>query len=108
MEFTIITLFCISILLFLVSIFQKDRTKEVEKQVENLSIQLMQEMYQLKKQVSIIEEETFISSGNTRRNSHEQLTRDDVLSMYEDGYSIQDISDITNRSEEEIEDILGN
>lgn len=60
MEMTIIVLLSISILLFFFSFFQRDRTKEVEKQVENFSISLMQEIMKLKKRVNILEEELMI------------------------------------------------
>lgn len=109
MEFTIIGLFSLSLLLFVLSFLQKDRAKDVEKQLENLSIQLMQEMYQLKKKVSVLEEEIMISSNGSENLSltgKRPLTRDDVLEMYEDGYSISDISIITNRREDEIEQLL--
>lgn len=60
MEIAIIVLLSISILLFFFSFFQRDRTKEVEKQVENFSISLMQEIMKLKKRVNILEEELMI------------------------------------------------
>ncbi|MFA9559375.1 hypothetical protein ACERII_18865 [Evansella sp. AB-rgal1] len=110
MQSTIIGLLILSILLFVLSIFQKDRGKEVEKQMENLSIQLMQEMYQIKKKVSLLEEELMVNSTNSLENmslSHgTKLTRDDVLAMYEEGNTIQDIAALTNYSEVEIDELL--
>lgn len=109
MEITIIVLFVISILLFVLSFFQRDRAKDVEKQLENVSIQLMQEMFQLKKKVALLEEENMIStnSGDTLgKRDYRQLSRNDVLEMYEEGYSITDIAVMTHRNEDEIEDLL--
>src|SRR5699024_1844089 len=98
-----------SILLFILSFLQRDRAKDVEKQLENLSIQLMQEMFQLKKKVTLLEEENMISTNNgdtLYKGENRQLTKDDVLEMYEQGYSITDISVITHRHEDEIEQLL--
>ncbi|ADU29915.1 hypothetical protein [Evansella cellulosilytica] len=107
MEITIIILFVLSTLLFILSITQKDRSKEVEKQLENLSIQLMQEMYQIKKKVKVLEEETMLPSlESNSANSNRPLTRDDVLTMYEDGYSVEDIAMITNKEEAVVEELL--
>ncbi|MBU9722441.1 MULTISPECIES: hypothetical protein [Bacillaceae] len=99
--------FSISALLFILSFIQKDRSKELEKQVENLSIQLMQEMYQVKQKMKVIEEE-FVISSNETTTSPSTLTRDDILSMYEEGYSINDIASMTNRHEDDIDSILAN
>ena len=109
MEITIIVLFVISILLFILSFFQRDRAKDVEKQLENVSIQLMQEMFQLRKKVTLLEEENMISTNSDdtfNKRSHEQLTKNDVLEMYEDGYTITEISLMTHRHEDEIEELL--
>lgn len=109
MEFTIIVLFSLSIVLFVLSFFQKDKAKELEKQLENMSIQLMQEMYQLKKKVTVLEEEYLIptdQSDSLSSNGKRPLTRDDVLELYEDGYSISEIAVMTEREENEIEQLL--
>ncbi|MDQ0254407.1 type II secretory pathway pseudopilin PulG [Evansella vedderi] len=110
MEWTIFGLFSLSIILFVFSMFQRDRTKDVEKQLENLSIQLMQEMYQLQNKVKLLEEEHMITSNHKLKDysniSEGPLTRDDVLSMYEDGYSVSDIAAITKRQEIEVEELL--
>jgi uncharacterized protein YigA (DUF484 family) len=61
MDFSIstilIVLISLSILLFVLSFFKKDRVTELEKQMEALTIQMMQENYQLKKRLKVLEEE---------------------------------------------------
>ncbi|MBM7097046.1 MULTISPECIES: hypothetical protein [Alteribacter] len=106
----VITMFSVSAILFILSFTRKDPAKDVEKQLENFSITLMQEMYQLKKKMKTIEEEFVI--GNEAASAAEtgsvpnELTRDDVLALYEEGFDIKDISKKTNRSEGDIDELL--
>ncbi len=112
MEFTIIALFSVSILLFVLSYFKKDRNKEVEQQIENFSITLMQEIYRLKKKIKALEEEILIGQderyySNTTSNS-QIVDRDKILSLYETGHTIEEIEEITGLTEEKIYDLLSN
>ncbi|NSL50332.1 hypothetical protein [Calidifontibacillus erzurumensis] len=56
-ETALICLFSFSIVLFVLSFFQKDKFKELETQIDNLSLMVMQENYQLKKKMKVLEEE---------------------------------------------------
>lgn len=56
-ESTIIGLFSFSIVLLVLSFFKKDKYNELENQVENLTMIVMQENYQLKKKMKVLEEE---------------------------------------------------
>ncbi|UTR09404.1 hypothetical protein MM300_16090 [Evansella sp. LMS18] len=111
MEWMIVSLLGAGCLLILVSLLQKDSAKEVEKQVENVSIQLMQEMYQLRKKVSLLEEEHMLSTPVHKAEDtmdEQSMSRDYVLSLHEEGLSVADIAGMTQYSEEEIENILAN
>ncbi|HHW36933.1 MAG TPA: hypothetical protein GXX18_06815 [Bacillales bacterium] len=57
LESAIIGLFSFSIVLLVLSFFKKDKYKELENQVENLTMIVMQENYQLKKKMKVLEEE---------------------------------------------------
>lgn len=111
MEYTIIALFSLSILLFIISFLKKDRNKEVEAQIENFSITLMQEIYQLKKKIKVLEEEILIGQDDRYfTNSQDPIItydRDKILALYEDGHSLEEIEDITGLSIEKIQEILG-
>lgn len=61
MEFAIIILLITGITLLILSFFKKDSSKQVEVQLENFSIQLMKELYQIKKKMKVLEEELMIS-----------------------------------------------
>jgi hypothetical protein len=111
MEFTIIALFSLSIILFSVSFFKKDRNKEVETQIENFSITLMQEIYQLKKKIKVLEEEILIGQDQryftNTQNRPLTYDRDKILALYEDGHSLEEIENITGISVEKLNEILG-
>ncbi|WP_280768451.1 hypothetical protein [Salipaludibacillus daqingensis] len=110
MEWVIISLFSFSAILLLLSFFQKNETKEMEKQLETTSIQLMKEIYYLKKKVKVLEEEYMITDTNlysdSNENSKRSLCRDDVLSMHEEGHSVEDIAMMTENSVDKIEELL--
>lgn len=113
MEWVIILLLSASALLFILSFFSKDRYKQIEKQQENISIQFMQEIYQLKKKVKVLEEEYMIEGGNgasMKQSSRTRniVSRDDVLAMYEEGYSVEDIASMSEYSEKDVTELLAN
>nr|WP_221301874.1 DUF433 domain-containing protein [Texcoconibacillus texcoconensis] len=96
-------MFALSTILFILSLLQKDRSSKFEEQLENQSIRYMQEMYQLKRKISSLEEA--LLSSETFDNS---LNRDDALAMYEDGYSIEEIAQFANITPEDVESLLAN
>lgn len=62
-EYTLIGLISFAIILLLISFFQKDRVKEVEEQVEQLTLSTMQQLYEIKKRVKALEEELLVGMG---------------------------------------------
>ena len=57
MLYVIITIIVIAVVLFILSFFMDDKIAQLESEVEQLSITTMQDTYQLKKKVKILEEE---------------------------------------------------
>lgn len=57
MLYAIIAIIVVAIVLFILSYFMNDRIEEVEAQLEQMSITTMQDTYQLKKKVKVLEEE---------------------------------------------------
>jgi len=57
MLYVIITIIVIAVVLFILSFFMDDKIAQLESEVEQLSITTMQETYQLKKKLKILEEE---------------------------------------------------
>lgn len=57
MFYTLITLIVVGAVLFIISFFMNDKFDEMESQLEQLSISTMQDTYQMKKKIKILEEE---------------------------------------------------
>lgn len=106
----IITLLSISITLLIISFLKKDRNKAIEKQIENFSITLMQEIYQLKKKIKVLEEEILIGQDDrfytSNKNVYQNYDRDQILSLYEEGHSFEEIEEMTGLTLEKINELL--
>jgi len=121
MDFIIIALLIISALLLVFSFFKKDRITELEKNLEELSIKHIQDLYQLKKKISILEEELLIQETRSAPIAKEKVTKDNnnpnkisdilknqVLSLYQQGLSIEEIAQRSTLSQGEIFTLLQN
>ncbi|KKE80627.1 hypothetical protein NSA56_05485 [Oceanobacillus caeni] len=62
MIYAVVSILAVAVVLFVLSFFMNDRIEELESQVEQLSITTMQDTYQMKKKVKILEEE-LLSDG---------------------------------------------
>lgn len=62
MIYAVVSILAVAVVLFVLSFFMNDRIEELENQVEQLSITTMQDTYQMKKKVKILEEE-LLSDG---------------------------------------------
>ncbi|GAB3795503.1 hypothetical protein [Virgibacillus kimchii] len=57
MLYGIIALIAVGAVLFILSFFMNDRIEDLESQLEQFSITTMQDTYQMKKKIKILEEE---------------------------------------------------
>ncbi|SER17065.1 hypothetical protein SAMN04487944_101487 [Gracilibacillus ureilyticus] len=62
----------VAVILWILSFFMQDRFKQLEDQFEQFSISTLQETYQLKKKVNILEEELLINENFIDENSYNQ------------------------------------
>ena len=118
MEILIITLLCVAIFLLLLSFFKKDSLTNLERTVDELSLQQVQDLYQLKNRVRILEEE--LLSVNTfdvlkkekaqeSSNSNEKINKilkNQVLALDQQGMSIEEISKRSTLTHQDIRSIL--
>lgn len=90
-----------------------DRFKQVENQLEQFSISTMQETYQMKKKVKILEEELLAedlpdeilhSSRTTDRAQPPMLRK--INKMHQQGADVKEISENTDLSEHDVYSIL--
>lgn len=109
----LITLTAISVVLFIASFFMNDRLKDVEDQVEQLSIQVMQDTYQVKKKLNVLEEELLTGDLTEEMIKHPRSSSSKspslaqtIKSMYQGGYSTERIAQETNMSVADVKNIV--
>ncbi|ERN54808.1 hypothetical protein M3689_04525 [Alkalihalophilus marmarensis] len=107
-EWTIMILLVIAILLFVLSFFRKDKATEVERQMENFSITLMQEIYQLKKKIRILEEELLVNGQDVpkARSTSAQKLQAEVESLRDKGFTLEIIAEKTGLTPLEVERLV--
>lgn len=109
MDYIILSLLAVAILLILLSLLKRDRTKQIEEQIEQLSITYLQEIYQLKKKINILEEEILATSNGKffHNNSYGKIDLEsEIIEYYEAGYSEEKIAELTTLSEHEVHNLL--
>lgn len=115
MDYIVPGLLALSILLFIFSFFLKDPVKELKNELDQFSMQQIQEMYQLKRKIKILEEELLIddSEFNTpatyvpaKRKEIHAILKNQVWSLAQQGVSIDQISKQSSLSIEDVQNII--
>ncbi|EDL64432.1 hypothetical protein [Bacillus sp. SG-1] len=114
MTTVIISLLSLSALLFILSFFQRDRYKNLEKEVEELSMNFLQENYTLKKRVKILEEELLMDEGpifqappaaRPKKKVHE-IVKNQVLALHAQGMNLEQIARQSALPITDVQDII--
>lgn len=100
MSYIIISLFALAALLFLLSFFLKDPYKELREEIDQLTIQQIQDLYQIKKKLKVLEEELLVNDSLLeKQNSYDNGTKqihdiikNQVWSLAEQGMEISQIA----------------
>ncbi|MBS4194688.1 hypothetical protein [Lederbergia citri] len=113
MDTIIIILLSLAVLLFVISFFQSDKVKVLEKEVEQLSMNMLQDHYLMKKRLKVLEEElligqSFINDSPKHEKTREpnEILKNHVLALYNQGLDIQQISKQSSLSVETVKDII--
>lgn len=110
MLYVIITLLSVSIILFTLSFFMKDRMKQIEDQVEQLSMEMMQSNYQTNQKLKVLEEELLAEdlTGEIMKQhtSSQNSTVKTIYSLYKQGYKPNDIANQTKVDERDIRSFI--
>lgn len=113
MLYVIITLIVVSIVLFVLSFFMNDKFSEIENDLEQFSISSMQDTYQIKKKLKVLEEELLTGSyaGEslaTNEGYHEEqpMMIQKVHNLHKQGSSVEEISNLTNLTEHDVKTII--
>ncbi|CAK6475946.1 hypothetical protein ACPOM7_01500 [Peribacillus castrilensis] len=104
METLIVLLFSLAIVLLIISFFGKDKVAKLEEDLEQMTLTYMQDIYQLKKKVKVLEEAFVIQdapvpsvqdqstvTSNDIEPIHEIL-KSQVLSLYSQGLTLDQIA----------------
>lgn len=92
----VIILLIISVALIVWSFYKKDNGEKVKEEFEELSLQLMQDIYHLKNRVAILENELNITTEETLTSMkiHDVL-KNHVVTLYTQGVSLENIASQT-------------
>lgn len=115
MIYVLATLAIVSIVMLIISFFVNNRLKEVEDQYEQLTMTMMQNNYQMKQKMKVLEEELLsedLTEEILKQPYSEAFTKkqlplvDVVQSMHERGYKAHYIAKETNLSEHDVQSLL--
>lgn len=120
MFYIFVTIIIIGIVLLILSFFFNDKVENIEEQLEQFSIATMQDTYQLKQKIKVLEEELLTNEpiGQPETNENDSLTSlsdelqnkplliQKIHHLHEQGYSLDDISKETNLNVHDIQTIL--
>lgn len=103
-----------SLLLLLISFFQKDPYKEIKEDIDQLTLQQVQEMYQIKKKLKVLEEELLIADqhfesafpvNKSEREVH-TIIKNQVWALAQQGKPMEQIAAQASLSQEDVYSIL--
>ncbi|MGG3913418.1 hypothetical protein [Rossellomorea vietnamensis] len=107
MTYLFIGLVSFSILLLVISFFQRDRYRDIEKDMEELSMNVLQEHYKLKKRISVLEEELMLDGEMTlHKTPINEIIKNQVISLYKQGVKVDQITKQSTLSKQEVLSII--
>ncbi len=120
MTVVIIILLIAAIALFVLSFMQKDESKQIETELEEVASQLMHENYELKKRVSLLEKAMNITKEPAEQADDDEteteaesvspkmksLLKKQVITLYTSGISVDEIVEQVTLPKEEIEQTI--
>ncbi|WP_226673143.1 hypothetical protein [Rossellomorea aquimaris] len=109
MNLLFIGLVSFSILLLALSFLQRDRYSDIEKDIEELSMNVLQENYKLKKRISVLEEELMMDGEVTfQKNPVNEIIKNQVISLHKQGVNVDQITKQSALSKQEVLSVIKN
>ncbi|MED3571627.1 hypothetical protein ACTHQT_08970 [Cytobacillus praedii] len=118
MEYVMVGLLAFALILLIISAFLKDPYKIIREEIDQLSMQQIQEMYVIKKKLKVLEEELLVgdeafhpssssrqSFPSEKKEIHE-IIKNQVWSLAQQGLTVDQISRQSSLSPTEVETIL--
>jgi hypothetical protein len=111
MEYVLLSLLVLSVLLLILSFFVKDPIKELKNEVDQLSLNQIQELYQMKRKIKILEEELLVSDSDfapttSQKREVHAILKNQVWSLSQQGLSMEQIAKQSSLPIEDVELIL--
>ena len=107
MVIAIITIVAIAIVLMIASYFMTDRFKQLEDQLEQVSISSLQETYQLKRKIKVLEEELLVDDNFAQpTDNYDTPLLREIKELQNLGYDTKTIAEQVNLDEYEVRSIL--
>lgn len=114
MGYIILSLIALAAILFILSFFLKDPYKELREEVDQLTIQQIQDLYQIKKKLKVLEEELLVSdsafdrqaSFNSGKKQIHDIIKNQVWSLAQQGMDINQIAKQSSLSTQEVQEII--
>ncbi len=116
MEIFLIILFLFAIILFILSFFVKDPYKELREELDQFSMQQLQEIYQIKKKLKVLEEEllvtdldstpTVTSYSPAEKTDVHDIIKNQVWSLSRQGIPVEQIAKQSSLRVNEVKAIL--
>ena len=114
MSYIILSLVALAAILFSLSFFLKDPYKELREEIDQLTIQQIQDLYQIKKKLKVLEEELLVSdpvldkqsSFNTEKKQIHEIIKNQVWSLAQQGMDINQIARQSSLSTQDVQEII--
>lgn len=114
MGYIVLSLIVLAAILFALSFFLKDPYKELREEIDQLTIQQIQDLYQIKKKLKVLEEELLVndsildkqSSFNTGKKQIHNIIKNQVWSLAQQGMDLNQIAKQSSLSTQEVQEII--
>lgn len=113
MELIMFILLGVSILLIVLSFFQKDPLQELKDEIDQFTIQQVQDLYQIKKKMKVLEEELLVNEVelpkpvyNSEKKEIHDIIKNQVIALSQQGKAIDQIASQSSLSMEDVYSIL--
>ncbi|MBG9590351.1 hypothetical protein [Cytobacillus firmus] len=118
MESILLSLLILSLGLFILSVFLRDPYKELRDEMDQMSMQQIQEMYQIKKKLKVLEEELLVadepftqhvpaepSTHSAEKREVHEIIKNQVMLLTRQGLSVEQIARQSSLSPDEVRTI---
>ncbi|RSD27449.1 hypothetical protein [Mesobacillus subterraneus] len=110
----IISLVVLAAILLILSFFLKDPYKELREEIDQVTIQQIQDLYQIKKKLKVLEEELLVndsmlerqSTFNSGKKQIHDIIKNQVWSLAQQGMDINQIAKQSSLTTQEVQEII--